>query len=275
MRSKTGLPGGEQGRAGMERELRGAKHRLQVSGLDAEPAGERRRQLGGERPALGPRDPRPVVAEEVARKALALGLISFDIALHAHRLAERLEDLAIQVADVLVAHPGDLEILAQLAESVRDLALVLGRGPQLEDALLERRSLGVVAEHHVELTHHELEHVQLLLQDREHVGLDRVLGRVVVDEDVPLLPQPMDAADPLLDLHRIPGQIEVDHPPAELEITPLAAGVGGHEHPHLVPEPLDRPFPLAIGHAAVERLDRPPRRRRAPRPDSGAWHETG
>ena len=40
----------------------------------------------------------------------------------------------------------------------------------------------------------------------------------------------MDASDALLDAHRVPRQVEVDHDAAELKVAPLAGGLGGEQH---------------------------------------------
>ena len=39
----------------------------------------------------------------------------------------------------------------------------------------------------------------------------------------------VDAADPLFELHRVPGNVVVDHHVAELQVQALAAGVGRHQ----------------------------------------------
>jgi hypothetical protein len=53
-----------------------------------------------------------------------------------------------------------------------------------------------------------------------------------------LLPDAVEAADALLDLHRVPGQVVVDQGVTELEIAPLSAGLGGDEdlQPRVVTE---------------------------------------
>ena len=69
------------------------------------------------------------------------------------------------------------------------------------------------------------------------------------------LADPVDAAQPLLDLHGVPRKVEVDHGVAELEIAPLPGRLGGHEHVGVVPEGHDgcllltaRQAPVVAGH---------------------------
>ena len=61
-------------------------------------------------------------------------------------------------------------------------------------------------------------------------GLDRAFVVEVHDTDSRMaLADPVDAADPLLDPHRVPGHVVVDQRAAELEIQPLGGGVGAQE----------------------------------------------
>lgn len=53
--------------------------------------------------------------------------------------------------------------------------------------------------------------------------LDRTFGRKIVDDYIVLLAKPVYPADPLLYPHRVPGEVEVDHMVAELQIDPFAA----------------------------------------------------
>ena len=54
--------------------------------------------------------------------------------------------------------------------------------------------------------------------------------KLKIDDRV-LLADPVDAADPLLDPHRVPRQVVVDEEVAELEVAPLAAGLGADRAP--------------------------------------------
>jgi len=58
------------------------------------------------------------------------------------------------------------------------------------------------------------------------VFLEGVLLDEVVDAHGLLLADAVQAADALLDLHRIPREIEVDEPMAELEVASFGAAVG-------------------------------------------------
>ena len=60
--------------------------------------------------------------------------------------------------------------------------------------------------------------------------LDRVFRDQVDNVDrFRSLANPVDTADPLLDLHRVPGKIPVYEDAAELKIQPLAANFGGEQ----------------------------------------------
>ena len=62
---------------------------------------------------------------------------------------------------------------------------------------------------------------QMLLQGAD---LDEI-----VDAHRVLLAEPVQASDALLDLHRIPGQIEIDEPMTKLKVAPLSAAAGEQE----------------------------------------------
>ena len=60
-------------------------------------------------------------------------------------------------------------------------------------------------------------------------------SRVLVDDEVEdeavlLLAVAVDAAHALLQPHRVPGDVVVDHQPAELQVDAFARGLGGHQH---------------------------------------------
>ncbi|MNI93373.1 hypothetical protein D3C73_1513130 [compost metagenome] len=54
------------------------------------------------------------------------------------------------------------------------------------------------------------------MQQIQDVLLDGPASREIVDMDIMLLPEPMYPPDPLLQPHRVPGEIEVDHVMAKL-----------------------------------------------------------
>jgi len=78
------------------------------------------------------------------------------------------------------------------------------------------------------LADHEFEQVQFFLEQLEQVFLERAGLDEIVDAHRMLLAEAMEAADALLDFHRVPGQIEVDEAMAELEVAPLGAAMSEH-----------------------------------------------
>src|SRR5207247_3794539 len=81
--------------------------------------------------------------------------------------------------------------------------------------------------------------------------LDGARRHQVEDVDLARLAHAGEAADPLLDAHRVPRQVVVDETVSELEVAPLAAGLGGDEYPA---RPLEGPYRvllLAPAQAAV------------------------
>ena len=68
---------------------------------------------------------------------------------------------------------------------------------------------------------------KLLLEYLAHAKFDCVFkGKVLCTDDV-CLSNAINAADPLLQLHRVPGQVVVEDDVAELEVQTFPAGVGG------------------------------------------------
>ena len=117
-------------------------------------------------------------------------------------------------------------------------------------------------EDHVQLADDQLEQIDLGLQHRQDLLLDGVPRDQVGDQDVVDLPDPVQSADPLLDLHRIPRQIDVDHDVAELQIPSLTGGFGAEQdrrRRHGTP-PSPPPSPCGSGF----RGRRPPGSPRAP-----------
>ena len=73
-----------------------------------------------------------------------------------------------------------------------------------------------------------------------------------------LLADPVHPPDPLLDPHRVPGQVVVHDDVCELEVQAFATGIGGNKDAGLFGElPLDPP-PLVQVHRAVQADDREP-----------------
>jgi hypothetical protein len=67
------------------------------------------------------------------------------------------------------------------------------------------------------------------------------------------LPDPVDPPHPLLDPHRVPGEVVVDHHVAELEVATLAGRLGAQQHRLVAREARDRGVLLSPGEAAVVR----------------------
>ena len=64
----------------------------------------------------------------------------------------------------------------------------------------------------------------------KHAAFAGVLGDEVEDEAVVLLAVAVDAAHALLQPDGVPGDVVVDHQPAELEVDAFAGGLGGDQH---------------------------------------------
>ena len=99
---------------------------------------------------------------------------------------------------------------------------------------------------------------ELVEQRLHHPALAGLAGDQVDDEDrVVLLLVAVDAAHPLLEPRRVPGDVVVDHQPAELQVDPLARRVGGRPGNGTASRPgacgRTRPGPRApVVHAAVD-----------------------
>src|SRR5262245_39566983 len=101
---------------------------------------------------------------------------------------------------------------------------------RLKDGRLEVEVVPDPAQDHVELPHHELEQVDLALQHSEDAVFDCPDRGQVGQKDFVVLADAVYAAQPLLDLHRVPGEIEVQHDVTELQVSALARRFGGEEH---------------------------------------------
>ena len=96
--------------------------------------------------------------------------------------------------------------------------------------------------------------LELLQQLAVDVAFARLLGHQVPEVADLGLADAVDAAEPLLEAVRVPGQVVVHHQVRALEVDALAGGVGGQQDLHLgvVPERLLRLHPLLAAHAAVD-----------------------
>ena len=99
-----------------------------------------------------------------------------------------------------------------LAEKARLHVFLLAILDRLEKQILERRALEQFAQHVIDATAQRLaRNLQLF----EETGINLAFARVGRDEIPEVanlgLPDAVDAAEPLLDLVRIPGQVVIDH----------------------------------------------------------------
>ncbi len=69
-----------------------------------------------------------------------------------------------------------------------------------------------------------LEEADPVLEYIQDSAFDRSLHVEVEDHDRVFLTDPVDSADPLLDLHRVPRKVVVHKEVAELEVAALSAG---------------------------------------------------
>ena len=103
------------------------------------------------------------------------------------------------------------------------------------------------------------EDIEFLEQDLVDPEVDGVLVEQRPDHDlVGGLADAVEAADPLFDPHRVPGQVVVDEEPAELEIDSLGADLGGKQDVRAVrllevrQDLIDRPFLSTLQDGAGE-----------------------
>src|SRR6202011_3842562 len=105
-----------------------------------------------------------------------------------------------------------------------------------------------ISQDHVNFADHQLEHVELGLEQVKDGRFHRVGGDQVEDVNVILLPDAAEATYPLLDLHWIPGEIEVAQAVGELEVPAFAAGLGAKQDSRRAAKMIDcgcRPRPWA------------------------------
>src|SRR5712671_5321970 len=101
--------------------------------------------------------------------------------------------------------------------------------PAAENFLGKLVAAETVAQDESGLAHHQFEQVELLLQKIEQMLLQGSDLDQIVDAHRVLLAEPVKTSDALLDLHRIPGQIEIDQAMAELKVPPLGAAAAEQE----------------------------------------------
>ena len=113
-------------------------------------------------------------------------------------------------------------------------------------------------EHVAQLVHTKLfkNPLKLLLKDLPHPQLDRIFEREVECSYGMLLSDTVHPANALLEPHRIPREIVVYDDVAELQVQPLASGLGGNEHTRFLGKgTLRRASRLEI-HRTIQGYDR-------------------
>ena len=196
-----------------------------------------------------------------------------------HRAAEALEGLEEERLDVVRLEPAGLGALHVFADAVNAAGVhgVVRQGALFEQVLQLRPVEGVLDDRGQARAHLGLiavadgldqqlaQRPALELQLAEHVedlaaerlaGLLQLLEQLAVDvafagllgDQVPEmadlgLADAVDAAEPLLEAVRVPGQVVVHHQVGALEVDAFAGGVGRQQHLHLgvVPERLPAP----------------------------------
>ncbi len=150
---------------------------------------------------------------------------------------------------------GGQQSVTQLVDASREVLGVGRFGPEVGHDVLELALLFEVAQNHVDLADDKLKHVELGFQKVKHGGLDRARGDQVENVNVMSLADAAEPADPLLDLHRVPGQVEIAYSMGELEVAALAAGLCAKQQPRLITESLDGRFLLQPRQSPVKDRD--------------------
>ena len=92
----------------------------------------------------------------------------------------------------------------------------------LENLLLEsRHRMLLILKNLLHLSDNGFKHPNLVVEQMDDVFLNRVIRRQMVHLYIVLLSQPMNSSNPLLQAHRVPGKIEVDHMVTKLQIDAL------------------------------------------------------
>ncbi len=156
---------------------------------------------------------------------------------------------------LLVASSGRDQLIGKPIE--RAVALIARRraGPEIHHDFGEILLRLELAEDHLDLTRNQLEQIQLLVEHLQDVLLQAASQTEVEHEHLTGLSDPVHASDPLLELHRIPRQIVIDHRPAELEVAALASDFARDEDVSVVFELFHRPIFLLGRQSTVERCD--------------------
>ena len=130
-------------------------------------------------------------------------------------LADGAELPLVHVAEQALLEVGVAEAAGVV---VAQHALDVGRGQDLADDVED----GVVVQRVADL-------LQLLEQPLQDAAFDGVGGHEVEDQAVLALAVAVDAAHPLLEAVRVPGDVVVEEDVADLEVDALAGGLGGDQ----------------------------------------------
>src|SRR3989449_570841 len=191
-------------------------------------------------------------------------------ALEPHGVVVR-RDEGIELFLLLARRAALLDLGAHRLHAAREVFLAVGGEPLFRQPALELLRATEFAEDQVQLAHHQLEQLDLPVEQLEDIRLDRPGGGQVHDVDLARLPDAVQAADALLHHHRVPRQVVVHEHIAELEVPSFAASAGGDQHAArvlvespdaLVPigrrvsTPIDDRLPAELLHALLDQLDR-------------------
>ncbi len=102
--------------------------------------------------------------------------------------------------------------------------------PDVEQQVFEVALVRKLPQDHVHFTDDQFEHVEFLVEDFEQVIFHRAARRKVENAHFAILPDAVNAPDALFDAHRVPGNVEIDHRAAKLEIASFPGGFGGEQH---------------------------------------------
>ncbi len=132
-------------------------------------------------------------------------------------------------------------------------------GQRVEQVVAERAVLEQPSDDVEDLVRAEFpaDRVQLVEQHLQHAALAGAGGDQVDDHHVAPLAVAVDAPQALLETRRVPGDVVVDHQPAELQVDPLAGRVGGDEEAVAAgpAEAVDLRLARRPRHAPVDRGD--------------------
>ena len=163
---------------------------------------------------------------------------------NAGRVLIQFELLRIDLFDrieVVVEAP---RFIGHFAEHFRQIDLV--QGEHLTDDV--EHAIAECVAHPVQLAQQALQDAPL----NDRLAVLRGSGDEVERIHVTRLPDAVDAAQPLLEAGRVPGQVVVDHQVAELEVDAFAGRLRRHANLTAGPEVLLRLFAIARVHPAVD-----------------------